>query len=191
MLYKTLSVILCNFSFCIFINVCNIRRMLQFHVFFLNNRFLSNFMNVKNMMLWNEKPNKNETLPWSIVFMRYQRCHIFNFVLRFSQTSLSAWNHRMHHQNITNNSIFQFKAFYYTHKLLNITIQLMIHIYKLSITLFTTNIFSANLFILRDVFLSELKFCIIEFHQILPIYYPMLNKHKRKKKHVVYQVNLF
>ena len=43
--------------------------MLRFHDFFSNNRFLSNFMFVKNMMLCNENANKNETLPGSIVFL--------------------------------------------------------------------------------------------------------------------------
>jgi len=41
----------------------------SFMIFFLkNNRFLLNFLYDKNMMLWNEKPNKNETLPGSIDF---------------------------------------------------------------------------------------------------------------------------
>jgi len=46
-------------------------------------------------------------------------------------------------------------------------------------------LFSANLFILRDV-LSWLELYIIEFHQILPIYSPMHNKHKIKKENVGY-----
>ena len=54
----------------------------------------------------------------------------------------------------------------------------------------TTNMFSTNLFILRDV-LSELKFYIIEFHKMLPIYHLMYNQHKIKNKIIGYHVNLF
>jgi len=47
-----------------------------------NNRFLSNLLYDNNIMLWNEKPNKNETLPGSF-FMRYHRFHIFNIFYDF------------------------------------------------------------------------------------------------------------
>jgi len=70
----------------------------------------------------------------------------------------------MHYWTIINNYIVQFWTFYFTHKLLNITIQLMKHINKLSISLFTTKKFFANVFILRDGF-KLTKFYIIEFHQ--------------------------
>ena len=39
--------------------------------------------------------------------------------------------------------------------------------------------------------LNLLNFYIIEFHQILPKYYPMYNEHKIKKKNIGYHVNLF
>jgi len=41
---------------------------LQFHEKFPNNRFYSNFVYVKNMMLYNEKADKNNTLPGLFVF---------------------------------------------------------------------------------------------------------------------------
>jgi len=63
----------------------------------------------------------------------------------------------MHHKNIIYNSIFQLNTFYITNKLLYIAIQITKHIQKLSFTLFTTNKFSANLFILSDVFFKLTK----------------------------------
>ena len=51
---------------------CYLKTYATVYDFFLNNRFLSNFMYVKNMLLWNEKPNKNETLPGSI-FLRHTK----------------------------------------------------------------------------------------------------------------------
>jgi len=40
--------------------------------------FISLIYFVINMILCNEKSNKSKILPGSIVFIRYQRCHIFN-----------------------------------------------------------------------------------------------------------------
>jgi len=129
--------------------------MLQFHDFFLKNIFLSNVMYDKNMMLWNEKPNKNETLPVSIVFMRYQRFHIFNIFYDFHRL---LWRHEIIGCIIRISKIIIFfslffnKTSYITCTCLNIALQLMTHIYKLCITWFTTYTFSATLFILRDAF---------------------------------------
>ena len=58
-----------------------LQRSLQFHEKFPNNRFYSNFLYVKNMMLYNEKPNKNKTLPGFLVFLSYQRCLILNIFI--------------------------------------------------------------------------------------------------------------
>jgi len=41
------------------------------------------------------------------------------------------------------------------------------------------------------MFFKLTKIYIIEFHQILPVYYPMYNKHKIKNKNIGYHVNLF
>jgi len=113
-----------------------------------------------------------------LFFLRYQRFHIINIFYDFHRLICRHDNIGCIIRILWIIIFFQFKTFYYTHKLLNIAIQLMKHIYKLSITLFTTNKISTNLFILRDVFL-RLNFYIIEVYQILPIYYPMYNKHKK------------
>jgi len=45
-------------------------------------RFRWNCVYIKNIMLFNETPNKNETLP-GYLFIRYQRCHIMNIFTIF------------------------------------------------------------------------------------------------------------
>ena len=71
---------------------------------------------------------------------------------KFHKTCFKPLNYKMHHKNSIYNFIFQINIFYFTNKLLYIAIQITKHILKLNITLFMTNYFSANRFILRDVF---------------------------------------